>query len=64
MSDSFNIEMSKVSEPDKKFRMVIGGVLIAGVVLGLNQLFFVIIGGLLVASGYTGKCALMKFLNK
>jgi hypothetical protein len=64
MANGFNLEMSKISELDKKFRMVIGGVLIAGVVLGLNNLFFLLVGCLLVASGYVGKCALLKFLNK
>lgn len=64
MANGFNLEMSKISELDKKFRMVVGGVLIAGVVLSLNDLFFLLVGGLLVASGYIGKCALVKFLNK
>jgi hypothetical protein len=63
MAGNFNIEMKKISELDKKIRMVIGGVLIAGVVIGAGQLFFVIIGGLLIASGYTGQCALSKYLG-
>ena len=59
-----DIDMAKLSEVDKKIRMIIGAVLVLGVALGLNQLFFVIMGGLLIASGFTGLCPLIKFLDK
>ena len=59
-----DIDMTKLSEVDKKLRMIIGSVLVIGVALGLNQLFFVIMGGLLFASGFTGLCPLVKFLGK
>lgn len=64
MKNNFNIQMKKISEVEKKIRMIIGGAILAGVLLGLNQLYFVIIGGLLVASSYTGQCALIKYLDK
>lgn len=58
------IEMSKISEGDKTFRIIVGGALVGGAALGLNKLFFVIIGGLLLASGFTGLCAVSSFLGK
>lgn len=58
------IDLAKISESDKKFRLIVGGVLVGGAALGLNQLFFVLIGGLLLASGFTGLCAISKFINK
>ena len=61
---SKGMDMAKISESDKKIRMIIGGFLVLGVALGLNKLFFVIIGGALIASGFTGLCPLIKFLDK
>ena len=56
-------ETVKISEFEKKFRILIGAVLVGGSALGLNQIFFLVIGALLLVSGFMGQCAIAKFLD-
>ena len=56
-------EMTSISELEKRFRILIGAILIGGVALNLNVMFFLVIGALLLASGFAGQCAIAKFLD-
>lgn len=61
MSKGF--EVTSISEFEKRFRILIGAILIGGVALNLNMMFFLVVGALLLGSGFSGKCAVAKFLD-
>lgn len=58
-----NIDTTKITKDDRTFRIILGSVVLLGAIFGLGTMFYLIVGGLTVASGATGLCVIKSFLK-
>ena len=58
-----NIDTTKITKDDRTFRIILGSVVLLGAIFGLGTMFYLIVGGLTVASGATGLCIIKSFLK-
>jgi small-conductance mechanosensitive channel len=58
-----DLETNKITKDDRTFRIILGVLLVIGALFGFGSLFFIIIGGLTVASGVTGLCVIKSLLK-
>ena len=58
-----NLETNQIAKDDRTFRIILGSLVVLGALFGLGSIFFVVVGGLTIASGATGLCVIKSLLK-
>lgn len=53
-----NLETNQITKDDRTFRLILGTLVVLGAIFGLGTMFFLIVGGLTIASGAMGLCVI------